>query len=556
MYFLKRASAVGACLFAISYPVQAAIDFGLHQGCAATSSDFRVVKLATAPGPTKMDFDARENNAVDVYFIQKTGEFRKYDGATKQIVEVGKLAVPTGSEDGLIGIALDPKFKTNQMVFLMYSFEGGDESTFRIARFKLADGKLDLASEKIILKINSKRAQWHTSGSMQFDAYGDLWVAIGDNEKIEQGPANTADLRGGIIRIHPDDSQKGYSIPKGNFGEFFASKFRAAGNEALAKEYENPAMVLPEIYVKGTRNAYTISLDPVRRWLTWGDVGPDQGKISEEYNLVKSPVYAGWPYFSGEQDMGGVSPYGTNIPSGLSRKNPLNGPNVPGVKQLPEVREPIFVREQACAMTGPILRYNGESTSPIQFPPHLNRSWVISGCDKNFGFRLMGLNAAGEAVTKNDIVFEFASSDALVDLKQGPDGAMYYISYAAPGEAIYGSARPVGGSINRIEYTGSCKDPNLLLEKPTNSGTYVHGYQRGVDTKSLYSISQNRIETLISGNHEFEIVTMQGKVIWHKQGSGNQKYSLGHIPGKTLYVLRFTSGNHATSQIFYQNENE
>lgn len=553
MYFLKRTSAIAACLFVISYPVQAAVDFGSYKGCAATSSDFKLVKLATVPGATKMALDARENNAVDVYFIQKLGDVRKYDGVTKQVVDLGKLPVVTGSEDGLIGIALDPKFKTNQTVFLMYSFEGPGESTFRISRFKLADGKLDLASEKIMVKINSIRAHWHTSGSMQFDAYGDLWVAIGDNEQIEKGPANTADLRGGIIRIHPDDSPKGYSIPKGNFGEFFAAKFRAAGNETLAKQYENPAMVLPEIYVKGTRNAYTISLDPVRRWLTWGDVGPDQGKVSEEYNLVKTPVYGGWPYFAGEQNMGGVSPYGTDIPSGLTRKNPMNGPNVPGIKELPEIREPIFAREQACAMTGPILRYDGENPSPIQFPPQLNRSWVISGCDKNFGFHMMGLNDAGDAITKNEKVFEFATSEVLVDLKQGPDGALYFINYAAPGEEIYGSAKPVGGSINRIEYTGTCKDPSLLLEKPTGSGTSIYGNQKGVDTKSLYSISKNKIETLVSGNYDCEIVTMEGKVIWQKRGSGNQKYSLDQIPRNTLYVLRFTSVNSATSQIFYQN---
>ncbi len=116
---------------------------------------------------------------------------------------------------------------------------------------------------------------------------------------------NAADLRGSILRIHPDESTRGYSIPAGNFGERFAAYFRSKGDSDLASAYADPARVRPEIYVKGTQNPYSLFVDPVRRWLAWGDVGPDQGKQSEEYNLTREAAFAGWPYYAGEEDMAG-----------------------------------------------------------------------------------------------------------------------------------------------------------------------------------------------------------------------------------------------------------
>jgi len=32
-----------------------------------------------------------------------------------------------------------------------------------------------------------------------------------------------AQFRGGVLRIHPDNSAKGYTIPAGNFGDYFAT---------------------------------------------------------------------------------------------------------------------------------------------------------------------------------------------------------------------------------------------------------------------------------------------------------------------------------------------
>src|SRR6185295_3524436 len=142
-----------------------------------------------------------------------------------------------------------------------------------------------------------------SGGSMAFDAYGDLWIGVGSNtgedggflderdstQSEEWGASSTHGLRGSVLRIHPDNSAKGYAVPAGNFGEYFAAQ---TGNN----QYLDTAKVMPEVYAKGTRNPYSLQVDPVRRWLLFGDVGPETISAPEEYNLVLHPAFLGWPY--------------------------------------------------------------------------------------------------------------------------------------------------------------------------------------------------------------------------------------------------------------------
>ncbi len=520
-----------------------AVDLGTYKGCAATDADFEMSPLTATSGVLKLAFDDKGGGLTDVYFIEKGGNFKKYDASARKVLTLGKITVPTGVEDGLVGVALDPNFKSNRNVFFMYSFLSEDkttESTFRISRIPLGvNGNLDLATEKVLIKIPSRRNLYHTAGSMQFDAYGDLWVAIGDNESLDWGPANTSDLRGGIIRIHPDGSPRGYTIPKGNFGEAIAARFQKQGMGAMAALYSDTSKVRPEIYVKGTRNAYTLTLDPVRRWLAWGDVGPDQHKISEEYNLVKEPYYMGWPYFAGEEDMAGVDPYnyhlGRNpISAGSTRLAPINkNDSTRGVKQLPPIREPIFKRLEGCAMTGPIFRYDGSNPSASQFPPQFNRKWLVSGCD-NYGFHLLTLNEAGDSVTSEVKIFSGNATNTMVDMKQGPDGAVYIANYNA--------------GIDVIRYTGTCKDPSLLPEMPT---AIAAPDARIRPLKELMTLDRQSLSVLTEGPHEVRILDLQGREAVSFRGSGPTSYALPALSAKGVFriLIRTESGSASAEMV-------
>jgi glucose/arabinose dehydrogenase len=551
-------------LISISGPA-AALDLGAYKGCAATDADFKQTQIWKGPvvansltgnGALKVAFVSQPDASVDVYFIQKRGGVKRYNGKSGTVDSLGTIPVDNSrNEQGLVGLAVRKDFLKKPDLYVMYSStEAGGTYSFRVARFSMNGGlsAVDLASENILIKIPRASEDWHTGGSMVFDDYGDLWGAVGDNKQTEKGPGNTADLRGGIYRIHPDDSPKGYSIPAGNFGPKMSAWFTTQGNAALAAQYLDTAKVKPEIYVKGTRNAYTITVDPVKRWLAWGDVGPDQGKVSEEHNLVKEPVFAGWPYFAGAEDMSleGGNFYGPKIPAGSTRAAPLNqDPAALGVKQLPPVREPIFVRKTGCAMTGPILRYDGRIKAAGQFPPQLDGKWLNAGCDP-WGMHLMTLDAGAEAVVGTPpAVFPSVSSGTLVDMKQGPDGALYYVLW--------------GTGIYRLAYTGACKDESLVPPKNGCATAGAPGYDptvpkeyhdpaqcgpgtaiapQGAEARWL-RLERNMLSVDAPGELDVRILDVNGRVVAELRGTGPMRFDLTFLPKGAVHEVRVRSAS-------------
>jgi len=256
-------------------------------------------------------------DANRVLYIERKGKLWLYDNAAKKKKLITTIPVSTKytdkagkkseAEDGLLGIATDPDFITNKWIYLYYS-PAGTQSKNVLARFEFSNNKLITASKKIILEVPVQREQCcHTGGGIAFDSDNNLYLSTGDNtspratayapidERKERSPwdaqkssANTNDLRGKVIRIHPLADGK-YSIPAGNLFP--------AGTTGTR----------PEIYVMGTRNPYRISVDKKTGYLYWGDVGPDSGTDSlgygprsyDEINQAKTPGYYGWPYFVG-----------------------------------------------------------------------------------------------------------------------------------------------------------------------------------------------------------------------------------------------------------------
>jgi glucose/arabinose dehydrogenase len=537
-----------------------AVDLGAYKGCAATDGEFKSTTLYSGSNTLKMAM-VQQDDGVDVYFIQKNGAVKRWNAKGATVTDVGNITVDASGEYGLVGVAADPEFRKNSALYFIYTASESGKFMYHISRIKLdaAGAKLDMASEKILIRFPAEREPWHSAGAMNFDAYGDLYIAVGDNEKIDEGPGNTADLRGGILRIHPDDSPRGYSIPKGNFGERFASAFQAQGKADLAAVYGDTAKVKPEIYVKGTRNAYTVTLDPVRRWLTWGDVGPDQGRISEEYNLVHQSEYTGWPYFAGEENMAGINPYHYNVPAGSTRLVPVNkaaeAGTVSGAKVLPALREPILARQQGCAMTGPIFRYDGRIKTAGNFPPQLNRKWLVSGCD-SYGFHLLTLDEAGEKITGNVTIFASIRPSTLVDLQQGPDGALYYVSNNT--------------GVYRVDYTGACKDPALVPEATGCADAASSNYDpsvpkafndprkcaTGIAARSRtlapaeFQIAHGALSIGVSGSHRVEFTALDGRVVLTLEGEGARSYALPQSLPPGVYQVRAVTAAGSKSLLY------
>jgi cytochrome c len=288
-----------------------------------------------------------------------------------------------------------------------------------------------MASEKIVLSIPAVDARMHTGGAMQFDAQGNLWIGVGDNGSGEEGPSNTNDLRGKLLRIRPTPEGT-YTIPGGNLFPPGTAKTR------------------PEIFIMGSRNPYSLGMDALRNRVAWGDVGPDGFGVTEEHNLTDQPGFYGWPYFAGDNVV---------LVAGKNPAAPVNNQaGNTGLANLPAAKTAVNSYAQAAAISGPVYRYDGASESKVKLPPHFDGRWFVADFNRNT-LDTVSLNEDGTRKAQGR-VFSHVTLTQPIDLQIGPDGALYIINYAG----WFNSSKST--TILRIDYMGTCR-PNPLSGRKT-----------------------------------------------------------------------------------------
>lgn len=445
-------------------------------------SDFRMTTLATRAGaalnePLKMSFDLTEAGKVDIYFVEKAGNVRKLDGATQAVSTLGKLKVHVQDEYGLMGIALDPAFKSNQHLFVLYMPEI-IPIELRISRITVKGGQLDLSSEIVMIKFPAA-VGWHGGGGMEFDRTGNLWIGIGDTRAGEVAAPNTNDLRGKILRIHPNPDGT-YTSPAGNLFPAGTPKTR------------------PEIYIMGNREPYTLSIDPKTNWMVWGEVGPDGYGVTEEYNLATKPHNAGFPYFGGANKLLTRGDGIHQTPGIMNPDKPTNTASVnTGLTELPPAIPGTYNYQQACGITGPLYRYDYYPNTPFKMPPHFDGTWFVGDINKN-ELDTMAVDANGKP-GRFGRLWQSMRVNKPTDFKVGPDGAFYIINYAG----FYGPSDAT--TIVRIEYTGTCRPP---IVPP------VSIYEEGMRPRSGgLEFKGSRIGILVEGGVELRITDMRGKPV-------------------------------------------
>ena len=160
-------------------------------------------------------------------------------------------------EEGLLGFAFHPNFKTNGQVFVYYTTASEDHTSF-VSRFTLsADNKnvVDPNSEEVLMKI--KQPFWnHNGGTIVFGPDQLLYIGLGDggsaNDPTGNGQ-NLATLLGSILRIDVDNTSDGlkYAIPKDN--PFI--------NKTITTRQGKKLKARPEIYAYGIRNVWRMAFD-------------------------------------------------------------------------------------------------------------------------------------------------------------------------------------------------------------------------------------------------------------------------------------------------------
>jgi cytochrome c len=548
-----------------------------YPGCPeVTDNDFREVNLITKVDdpllqePIEMAFDPVYDNQgtmhVNFYFVERRGRIKFYDAQNDAVSVIGTLDVcascPGAEQEGLVGIALDPGFKDNHWIYLFYS--PVDPAEYRVSRFTLENNQMDMGSEKMLLNIPAARGTgiFHTGGAMAFDAYGDLWMVIGNNSaddphnideddkfrSAEWSSSNTGNLRGGILRIHPDDNAPGgYTIPEGNIGDYFARLADEAGDVDRAAELRDTEKVLPEIYAKGVRGIYTLTLDPVRRWAAIGDPGPNRGEETDEVHVLTHPAFLGWPYYVGDnlEYSGDNSP---EAPRNTSRWNE-------GLTVLPPAEVSLYNYTQRCAMTGPIYRYDGGLQSDIKFPPHFDRAWFIMDFNAPSWVRVLKLNEDVTAVADNQEIFTNIDFHNIIEMEAGPDGALYLINY----DGYLNSG--INARISRMEYTGDCSPEAPVPEYAGCLDTLYEEYDPGASGHDSTACLTERVgainrmnnvpgvritSSVISitspGAHAVELRAVHGKKLFAAAGEDARDYRFDRM-GMTvdsggIYIIK------------------
>ncbi|MSU35297.1 MAG: glycosyl hydrolase [Pedosphaera sp.] len=413
----------------------------------SSAPHFRKVVLATnLLEPIQLSI-ARDGR---VYLGERQGVVKVWNPVSEATVTVGQLDVSSGSEDGLLGLALDPDFLTNHWIYIFHSKPGVLEN--RVSRFTVENEALNLRSQKIMLRIPTlPKKPNHSGGGLAFDAAGNLYASTGDYTFIDASDgfsplddrpgrdvhdsqrtaANSNDLRGKILRIHPEPDGH-YSIPKDNLFP--------------------PGMpkTLPEIYIMGCRNPFRFSIDEKTGWLFWGDIGPDAREASaqrgpagfDEFNRAKVAGNFGWPYFAADNKPYRQYNFETKetgrafdpaLPVNDSRNNtgirelPPAQPALIWYSPGPSTRFPEMGSGARSAMAGPVYHFNAQLKSSRKFPVEFDKALFLFEWERNW-IRTARLDADGRLKAIQPFVPELPIRRP-ISMSFGPEGALYVIEW-------------------------------------------------------------------------------------------------------------------------------
>ncbi len=250
-------------------------------GCAS-AQDSRFTAVVTGlTQPVGVTHAGDGSNRL--FVIEKTGFIRVVKNGQllpEPFLEVSTLLTPeAATEQGLLGLAFHPDYKTNGKFFVYYTEaktkDNGAANTV-VARYNVSanPNKADPASGKIILTL--EQPFWnHNGGHLAFGPDGYLYIGTGDGGDggdPQENAENLTSLLGKMLRL--DVNADTYNVPESN-------PFKPESGAAT------------EIWAYGLRNPWRFSFDRATGDLYIGDVGQE---LYEEINVQPASSTGGENY--------------------------------------------------------------------------------------------------------------------------------------------------------------------------------------------------------------------------------------------------------------------
>lgn len=409
--------------------------------------DFTDTLVTSVDAPTALAWlpDGR------MLITRQIGQLIIRDGATNTTALTLGAKVCTNGERGLLGVAVDLNYTTNNYIYLYYTFNKFNQSSNncstnttnvpvnRVSRFILNGNDVDETSELVLVDNMKSYAGNHNGGDVHFGKDGKLYISVGDagcDYAGNSGCAGSNDaardkhiLLGKMLRINPDGS-----IPSDN--PFYAGnqtdrRCNVSGQTTVGQHCQ-------ETWAWGLRNPFRFAMDPnaAGTRLYINDVGQN---VWEEIDEGLSGADYGWNVREGHCANGSTSNCGAP-PAGMTNpiydyKHGIN-PNPSPFQNCNSITGGAFVPNNVWGSA-----YNG--------------AYIFSDyvCGRIF-------------VLQNGTASAFATGlggSSAVHLAFGPYNltqALYYTTYAN------------GGEVRRIAYTPTGNNPPTAnLQANPTSGT-------------------------------------------------------------------------------------
>lgn len=314
-------------------------------------------------------------------------------GRLRIVTRAGRISAPvagvprveTGGQAGLFGLALDPRFAANHLVYLAYEEpRAGGISGLSVARGRLAEAGAGPALQdvKVIFRAQpAMSSDANMGGRLAFAPDGTLFVTVGDRF-VPAGQRRAQTLEndlGKVVRIDADGS-----IPKDN-------------------PFVGRPGARPEIWSYGHRNIEAAAINPWTHQLWTVEHGPRGG---DELNIPEAGKNYGWPVISYGEDYSG-RPVGQ------------------GITARAGMQQPVYYWD-------PVIAPSGMAFYDAGLFPAWKGSLFVGGLASE---HLARLTLKGDRVIGEEWLLQDLHK-RIRDVIVGPDGALYVLTDEAPGQVL------------------------------------------------------------------------------------------------------------------------
>jgi glucose/arabinose dehydrogenase/PKD repeat protein len=421
----------------------------LHENPASalTPPDFTDTRVMSVESPTALAFTPDGRLLV----TSEPGRLRVYkDGALlpNPALDISGKVCTNGAR-GLLGIAVDPDFATNNYIYLYYTFKKhgvcpqntANVPVNRVERYVLSDS--NTATPDKILVDNIPNMHHNNAGDLHFGKDGYLYITVGDGACDYAGDSGCSGqndasrdphiLLGKVLRITRDGG-----IPNTNpYTGTDSARCNLTGRTTVGKKCQ-------ETFASGLRNPFRFAFDPNASDTRFfvNDVG--EGRWEEVSEGSAGADFA-WNLCEGNHDNGarpgsvdcGAAPY------------------------TPPVHD--YSHDTGCSsITAAAFVPNGV------WPAAYDNSYLFGDYTCGKIFKLTPDGAGG--YTRTEFVTGLGENSA-VAMTFGPhqgSQALYYTTYGGNGPGSGGG----GGEVRRIAYTGSTnRSPTAKVVANPTSGS-------------------------------------------------------------------------------------